>query len=485
MPTDGSFDAVVVGAGPNGLAAAITIAAAGRRVLVLEAAAEVGGAARSAELTLPGFIHDVGSAVHPLGLASPFFRGLPLDRHGLHWVHPRVPLAHPLDDGSAVVLHRSLERTAVELGRDGAAYRWLLEPLVHAWEAVLDTFLGPFRLPRHPWIMARFGSRALAPAYGAARLLFRGHRARALIGGLAAHAIQPLERPATLAFALMLATLGHAVGWPSPRGGARAIPEALRAHLLDLGGEIRTAAPVRSLAEIPTTGPVLFDLAPRGVLAIAGDRFPDRYRRALERYRHGPGVYKLDLALDAPIPWTAAACREAGTVHVGGTLDEVATAERAVWRGEHPARPFVLVAQPTLADPTRAPEGKHVAWAYCHVPNGSERDMRGSIEGQIERFAPGFRDTIRAAHTMHAQQIERFDPNFVGGDIATGVQDLGQLFTRPVARRDPYGTPDGRLFICSAATPPGGGVHGMAGYFAARSALRAMDRAGPRRPGTW
>jgi phytoene dehydrogenase-like protein len=480
----GAYDAVVVGSGPNGLAAAVTLARSGVRVLVLEAHDVAGGGTRSAALTLPGFVHDVCSAVHPLGAASSFFRDLPLADHGLQWVHPGVPLAHPLDGGRAVVLHRSLDETAAALGRDGAAYRFLVEPFVREWEALLDTFLGPLHVPRHPVLAARFGARALPSAAFVGRA-FREEPARALFAGLAAHAIQPLERPATAAFALMLGVLAHAVGWPSPRGGAGAIPAALQAYLEALGGEVRTGHEVRSLEDVPTDGPILFDLAPRGVLALAGERFPAPYRRALQRYRHGPGVFKLDLALAGPVPWAAEACRGAGTVHVGGTADEIAMAEREVWRGGHPERPFVLVAQGSLFDDARAPAGRHTLWAYCHVPNGSRRDMSEAIVRQIERFAPGFRASILASHTMTAVDVERYDPNFVGGDIATGVQDLRQLFTRPVARRDPYATPDARLFICSAATPPGGGVHGMCGVHAARSALRSLGRdgGGPRR--TW
>jgi phytoene dehydrogenase-like protein len=488
MPGPGdraAYDAAVVGSGPNGLAAAIALARAGARVVVLEAHEEAGGGTRSAALTLPGFVHDVCSSVHPLGHASPFLRALPLADHGLRWVHPGVPLAHPLDDGSAVVLHRCLDETAAGLAGDGAAYRWLFEPFVREWEAVLDTFLGPLRLPRRPDLMARFGARALVPAAGAARALFARERARALFAGLAAHAIQPLERPGTSAFALMLGMLGHAVGWPSPRGGAGSLAGALIAHLAELGGDLRTGRRVVSLDEVPTAGPVLLDLAPRGVLGLAGHRFPRSYGRGLRRYRHGPGVFKLDLALREPVPWTAEACRAAGTVHVGGSAGEIAAAERAVWRGRHPERPFVLVTQASLFDDTRAPPGRHALWAYCHVPNGSRRDMREAIVRQIERFAPGFRDTILAESAMDAAAVERYDPNFVGGDIATGVQDLRQQFARPMLRRDPYATPDPRLFICSAATPPGGGVHGMCGFHAAASALRAMGRGGrgPRR--TW
>jgi phytoene dehydrogenase-like protein len=475
-PPASEHEVVVVGSGPNGLAAALTVAQAGRSVLVLEAHDEIGGGTRTAELTLPGFLHDVCSAVHPLGIASPFFRALPLAEKGVTWLHPPFPLAHPLDDGSAVVVQRSLEATAASLGRDGSAYTRLLGPLVREWQPLLDTFLGPLRSVRHPLLMARFGVPALAPAATLAKLFGRD-ATRALVAGLAAHAIQPLERAGTGAFALMLGTLAHAVGWPVPRGGARTLAAALRTLLEEHGGEVRTGREVLSVAEFPRARAILLDLAPRGVLRLAGATVPPRYRRALERYRYGPGVFKLDLALSEAVPWAAEACRRAGTVHVGGTLEEIARAERQVWRGVHPERPFVIVAQPSLVDDTRAPAGAHTLWAYCHVPHGSDVDMREPILAQIERFAPGFRRLVLAAHGTSAAAFGRYNPNYVGGDINTGVQDLRQQFARPVARWDPYATPDGRLFVCSAATPPGGGVHGMCGFGAARSALRRLGGA--------
>ncbi len=468
-----NFDAVVVGSGPNGLAAAITLAQAGCSVLVLEARDTVGGGARSAELTLPGFIHDVCSAIHPLGVASPFFRALPLAQYGLEWVYPPAELAHPLDDGTAVLVERSVEATAAQLGPDARAYRQIMTPLVADCDKLLDELLGPLRFPRHPLALARFGLQALFPASLFSRMAFRGERARAVFAGVAAHSIMPSEWPATAAFGLMLTMLAHAVGWPVARGGSQKIADALAAYLRSLGGQISVGRTVESIDDLPPARMVLLEVTPRQILKLAGHRLPPGYRRRLEGYRYGPGVFKVDLALDGPIPWKAADCARAATVHVGGTLQEIAASERAVWRGEHSAQPFVLVAQQSLFDPSRAPEGKHTAWAYCHVPNGSTVDMGDHIEAQIERFAPGFRDRILARSTRTAVQMEQYNATYVGGDINGGVQDLRQLFTRPVARWTPYSTPAKGLFLCSSSTPPGGGVHGMCGYHAARAALRA------------
>lgn len=472
MPSPAQYDAVIVGAGPNGLSAAITLAGAGHSVLVVEAAEQAGGGLRSSELTLPGFVHDVCSAIQPLGMASPYLRGLPLAEHGLAWEQPPLPLAHPLDDGRVAVLRRSLTETAAGLGRDAGRYRGLLGPLVDDWDGLLGDLLGPLRPPRQPLAMMRFGVRALPSASSLNRLFFREEGSRALFAGLAAHAIRPLEGPGTSAFGLMMAMLGHAVGWPMVRGGSQRLADALVAHLRSLGGELRTDWPVRTLDELPPSRVVLLDTSPRSLLELAGDRLPLAYQKALRRYRYGPGVFKLDLALREPLPWTAAACREAGTVHLGGTWQEVAEAERAVWQGRHPERPFVLVAQQSLFDPSRAPEGRHTLWAYCHVPSGSTEDMGAAILGQLERFAPGSRDLVLASHGRSAAAYEAYNPNYVGGDINSGVQDLLQQFTRPVARWDPYSTPVPGLFLCSSATPPGGGVHGMSGHHAARSALR-------------
>ncbi|MBN1138455.1 MAG: NAD(P)/FAD-dependent oxidoreductase [Anaerolineae bacterium] len=466
------YDAVIVGAGPNGLAAGITLARAGKSVLVLEAKETIGGGTRSAELTLPGFSHDICSALHPLGVASPFFRDLSLARYGLEWIMPPVCLAHPLDDGTAVLVEGTVEETAVSLGPDGTAYRRLIGPLVAGWQGLLGDLLGPLRVPRHPLLMARFGLVGLLPAVTLARLAFRGERARAVLAGMASHAMMPLSKPATAAFGFVLALVAHAIGWPMARGGSQRIADALGAHLKSLGGEIVTSHPVRSRADLPDARAILFDTSPRQLVQIVGEQLPVSYRRALARYRYGPGVFKADYALDGPIPWRAKECLRAGTVHIGGTMEEIAVAEAAIWRGEHPERPFVLAAQQSLFDPTRAPAGKHTVWAYCHVPHGSTEDMTDRLEAQFERFAPGFRDRILARRTLTAADMEAYNPNYIGGDINAGVQDLRQLFTRPVARLDPYTTPVRGLYLCSSSTPPGGGVHGLCGYYAARAALR-------------
>ncbi len=472
MSSSKDYDAVVVGSGPNGLAAAINLARTGRQVLVLEAAPTPGGGMRTLELTLPGFHHDVCSAIHPLGIASPFFRSLPLQEHGLNWIHPPLCLAHPFDDGSAAVLSRSLDETAQSLGPDAAAYRNLMRPFVDDIDNLIDGTLGPLRLPRHPLLMARVGLSAAQSAVGFARRHFSGEAARAIFAGMAAHAMLPLESPLTATFGLTLGVLGHTPGWPIPTGGSQSIADALVSVFRSLGGEIETGHRVDSLDGLPSSNAVIFDLTPRQVLAIAGNRFPASYRRQLEHYRYGLGAFKIDLALDGPIPWTAAACRSAGTVHLGGTLDEIAFSEREVARGRHPERPFVLVAQQSLFDSTRAPAGKQTVWAYCHVPNGSTVDMTERIEAQFERFAPGFRERILARNVMAPSDLHAYDANYVGGDVNGGRQGVRQLFTRPAVRINPYTTPDPRLFIGSASTPPGGGVHGMGGYFASQTVMR-------------
>ncbi len=465
------YDAAVIGAGPNGLAAAITLAQAGRSVIVFEARDTVGGGMRSAELTSPGFLHDVCSAIHPLGLSSPFFRDLPLAEHGLAWIQPDLPLAHPFDDGTVATLQRSIEATGVSLGQDAQAYERLMGLFVDDWQKITDGILGPLRPPRHPLALVGFGLMALRSAESLATSAFDGGRARALFAGLAGHSMIELDKAGTASFGLVLAMLGHAVGWPLPRGGSHRIADALACHLRSLGGEIVTGRLIQSLDELPPTRAVLCDVTPRQLLALTGDKLPAGYRRRLNRYRYGPGVFKIDWALDGPIPWTAEACRRAGTVHVGGTLEEILKAEKEVWQGKHPEKPFVLLAQQSLFDDSRAPAGKHTAWAYCHVPNGSTLDMAGAITAQVERFAPGFRDLILAEHSFTAMQMEAYNPNYVGGDINGGVQDLRQLFTRPVPRLVPYSTPVQGLYICSSSTPPGGGVHGMCGYHAAQAAL--------------
>jgi len=467
-------DAVVVGSGPNGLSAAIELARAGLRVHVHEAEPTIGGGTRSAELTLPGFLHDVCSAIHPMAAASPFFSQLRLAEHGLEWVHPEIELAHPLPDGTAVAVVRSVEETANGLGADAPAYRRVVAPLAARFQELLADALGPMlRLPRHPLLLGRFGVRAMLPS---SRLPFRGERARALVAGLAAHSFLPLEAPLTASFALMLGVAAHAAGWPIARGGSQRIADALAATLRALGGEIAAGDRVDSLEQLGPARAILFDTSPATLDRIAKDRLPARYRRALRRYRRGPAVFKIDYALGGPVPWRATECRRAGTVHVGGTFEEIAAGEAEVNRGGHPEQPFVLVAQQSLFDDTRAPAGKHTLWAYCHVPNGSTVDMTARIEAQIERFAPGFRDLVLARAVAGPREVEAHNANCAGGDIAGGAHDGLQFFARPVLAFDPYATPARELYLCSSSDPPGGGVHGMCGLHAARSALRRSFR---------
>jgi phytoene dehydrogenase-like protein len=473
-----TYDAVIVGAGPNGLAAAIELARNGRSVLVLEARDTVGGGCRSAELTLPGVTHDVCSAVHPLGRASPFFRGLPLAEHGLEWIEPPVQVAHPFEDGSAALVRRSIEETEASLGPDGRAYARLIRPFVDDWELIVRDLLGPLNPiagMRHPLALGRFGLFALLPVTQLARR-FRGAQARGLIAGCSAHSMLRLSQPISSGFGLALLASAHAVGWPIPRGGSQRLADALAGTLRDLSGGIETSRLVRTLDELPAHRSVLFDLSPRQVLQIAGSRLGGLYAAQLRRYRYGPGSFKLDLTLDGPIPWRNPEVGLAAMVHIGGTLEEIAASERAVARGVVSERPFVLLSQPSLFDATRAPEGMHPVWAYCHVPNGSTVDASERIERQIERFAPGFRERIIARHAIGPAQLEAYNANNVGGDINAGLQSLTQFFTRPAVRWDPYTTSDPTLFICSASTPPGGGVHGLCGWHAARSALRGVLR---------
>ncbi len=471
-------DAVVVGAGPNGLAAAVTLARAGLSVEVLEAADSIGGGTRSEELTLPGFVHDVCSTIHPLGAGSPVFRDLPLAEHGLEWIHPPAPAAHPLSDGRAVILERRLGDTAAALGPDGRAWRRLVGPFVRHWDDLTDTALGPLlRPPRHPVVLTKFGLKAMWPATGLARHTFDGEAARAVFAGLAGHAILDLGRPLTSSFGLMFAASAHAVGWPVAKGGSQRIAEALASYLRSLGGTVVTGRRVASLADLPPARVVLFDLTPRQVVAIAGDRMAPIPRRRLGRFRYGPGAFKVDYALDGPVPWAAEGVDRAAAVHLGGTMEEIASAEHEVARGRHAERPYLLCAQSSLFDDTRAPDGKHTFWAYCHVPHGSTVDMTTAIETQIERFAPGFRDLVLARHAHSPADLERHDANYIGGDVAGGSHGGLQLFARPNLAIDPYALHINGMeaFLCSSSTPPGAGVHGMCGWWAARSALRRLE----------
>jgi phytoene dehydrogenase-like protein len=465
-----AYDAVVIGSGPNGLSAAITMAQHGKSVVVYEAQENIGGGARSAEVTLPGFTHDLCSSVYPLAIGSPFFRTLPLARYGLEWIQPPAAVAHPFDDGTAVIQECSIEATAAQLGSDEKSYRNLMAPLVAAWNGLDVDLLGPIRPPRHPWNLARFGLLGIQPAQRLAASRFQGERAKGLFAGLAAHSMLTLEHWGSAAFGLVLAITAHAVGWPIARGGAQKLSGALVAHLRSLGGDIIPNRPVRSLGELPASRVVLCDLTPRQVLEVAGELFSPRYRESLRRYRYGMGAFKIDWALSSPVPWTAVECKRAATIHLGATLEEISFSERSAWRGEHVERPFVLLAQPSLFDPSRAPEGKHTLWGYCHVPNASTFNMTEKIENQIERFAPGFKDLVIGRSMMPPNELEKHNANLIGGDINGGAGDLRQLFLRPTLKM--YATSVKGLYICSASTPPGGGVHGMCGYFAARRALK-------------
>jgi phytoene dehydrogenase-like protein len=472
-----NYAAIVIGAGPNGLAAAITLARAGRSVLLVEARQTVGGGTRTAELTLPGFRHDVCSAIHTVGAASPFFRGLPLEQYGLEWIFPPVEAAHPLDGGKAVLLHRSVEQTAQGLGADGPAYRRIFAPLVKNQAKIARDLLGPLPLPpRHPLALAQFGMYAIRSATGLANQYFKSPAARALFGGFSAHSIQPLEAWSTAGVGVTLQLFAHGIGMPLARGGSQSIADALLGYYRSLGGEVITGCLVERIEDLPPADAYLFDTTPRQLVQICAERLPARYLKALQRYRYGPGVFKLDYALDGPVPWQAAECQQAATVHVGGGLEEIAQAEREVWQGIHPQKPFLLITQTSLFDPSRAPDGKHTLWAYCHAPSGSDFDMTERIEAQIERFAPGFRNRILARHSYNSRQMEAYNPNYIGGDIIGGVQDLRQLYFRPTVSANPYRTPAPGIYLCSSSTPPGGAVHGMCGYFAARTVIN--DRYG-------
>lgn len=470
-------DVVVVGAGPNGLAAALTVAEAGRSVLVLEGRDTIGGGSRTAELTLPGFRHDVCSAFHPLAAVSPFFADAGLEEFGLELLRPELPLVHPLDGGRAGVLHRDLDATIAELGDDGPRWDQLVGWVAKRWDVLGEATLGPLvSVPKHPLTLAGFGLRGVPPTTWVAHL-FRSDEARALLAGCAAHAFLPLNRPFTTAMGLALLGSAHVADWPVPRGGSQAIVDAMAAKLRSLGGTIETGRTVRTMADLPEARAVLFDVTPKQLLDIAGDELPDGYRRRMRRFRYGPGTFKLDYALSGPVPWTNPQARRAGCLHLGGTYREVAAAEAAVAKGRHPDRPFVLVGQQSLIDPSRAPEGQHTLWAYCHVPSGSTVDMTEAVEAQIDRFAPGWRDLVLARSTIDNAEYEAYNPNYVGGDIAGGSHGGLQLVMRPrPPGLRPYATGNPRLFLCSASTPPGGGVHGMCGMHAANAALSTTLR---------
>lgn len=464
------YDAVVIGSGPNGLAAAITLQQQDISVLLIEAKKTIGGGMRTAELTIPGYKHDICSAVHPLGVSSPFFSTLPLSEFGLEWIYPDAALAHPFDDGSAAMLYPSIDATAETLGVDEATYKSFLGPLVDIWDNISLDLLGPFSIPSEIGKAIRFGFHAVKSAENLIKK-FHGKKARGFFGGLAAHSMLPLDRMISASFGLVLGILGHKVNWPCPKGGSQALANALADYFISLGGTIRTESQIHGLKSIPRSKVKLFDVTPRQLLGIVGDQFPPSYRKRMEQFRYGHGVFKIDWAISEPIPFKAKSCTHAGTIHLGGTFEEISEAEKSVWKNKIHSKPFVLLSQPSLFDATRTNNNKHTAWAYCHVPRNSTKDMTTIIEDQVERFAPGFKDIIIAKHTMNTQDMQYYNPNYVGGDINGGVQDIWQHFSRPIMRWSPYTTPLNDIYICSSSTPPGGGVHGMCGYHAAKRAL--------------
>jgi len=470
---DATYDAVVVGSGPNGLSAAIVLQKHGLNVLLIEGKETIGGGMRTMELTLPGFKHDVCSAIHPMAAAAPFFKTLPLEEYGLEYIHPLTPAGHPLPDGTVASLHRSLSETADQLGRDRETYINLLKPLVEHWEGLSSDFLSPLKIPSNPIKLARFGLSALQPATMLAKK-FKETKTRALWAGMAAHGIQPLTNITTSAIGMVLMAAGHHVGWPMLKGGSQSLANALADYFEFLGGKIEKGKMITDFGQIPDAKMVMFDLSPKNLLKIAGGKFSSLYRWQLNRYRYGMGVFKMDFALSQPIPWKSKELKGAGTVHLGGTLEDISNSERLTWEGKYTDNPYVLLAQQSLFDTTRSPEGFHTGWAYCHVPSGSEVDMSTVIENQIEKYAPGFKETIIGKHTFNTKEIEDYNPNYIGGDINSGVQDWSQLFTRPAVRISPYRTSNKNIYICSASTPPGGGVHGMGGYYAAKRAIQDL-----------
>ncbi|MGB3180910.1 MAG: NAD(P)/FAD-dependent oxidoreductase [Cyclobacteriaceae bacterium] len=465
----GKYDTVITGSGPNGLSAAIYLQQQGLRTLVLEGKPEPGGSTRTAEATLPGFYHDIGSAVHPLALASPYLSRLPLNEFGLEWIHPELPLAHPMRDGRVVTLYKDIDRFAETLGDDGEMYKKLIEPLVSHWDRLSPELLSPLKWPSNPFLLARFGLRAFWSASFLNKKLFKNPDTRTFFSGLAAHSGLPLDATASSAFGLVLAATAHAVNWPVPKGGAQGLAKALVGYYKSLGGELRCNETVKAISDLPDAKSYIFDVTPTQLLAIDGLELSSSYRKKLERFEYGPGIFKIDLALNEPIPWHNPECGKAGTIHLGTTADEIATSEAGLGHKVIPENPYVILSQPTLLDPSRAPEGKHIAWAYCHVPNGSDADMYEPVIKQIEKVALGFRDTILHSSTMNCSQMEAWNPNLVGGDVNGGLQKLGQLFFRPVAKLKPYRTSVDNVYMCSSSTPPGGGVHGMCGYHAAKT----------------